>query len=459
MKRIVLLFSALTLIGQATQAQVNMGALQDGHNAANAARHLPTFLGDGFKKVQVTFFNPYIGLGSNFATFGDAREYIRADEITSTMIGNTIDKLDPENNNINGSVDLGLLNVAFNINGKNGRKIASIGAGVNERVELNMLFNDDMLLLAWRGNKQYAGKTVNIMPRFNGLAFTEYYVAGAFTIAPSFTSAIIKPAIRLSYLSGQASIHMPKENAISMYTEPEGRYLDFGFNYTINASMDQDSLTLQGSSFNINDKNFLAGAGDGFGMDLGLRVSPSAGLSFNIGVMDIGSIRFKNGVTNMFNHSEYRYEGQEVTFAEDQSLNLDSLAGIADPTYTHETYTVRLPTRLVLSGRMGLGRVEKKSGVYYRHQLSAMYLQGFDNYLSATKRPYLAVGYTRSFNNVLNLGANAGLGGITGGTFGLLASVKAGAFLFGINSNNILPLIAANSGRGADLGMLLGLSF
>jgi hypothetical protein len=459
MKRIFLFGAALILAGAALHAQPGIGTLQDGHNSANAARHLPTYLGDQFKKVQITVFNPYFSLGSSFASFEDARGFMTADQITRGMISNTIDKLDPEDNNINGVVDIALLNVALNIGGGNGRKGASLGFGVNERVEMNMLFNEDLLLLAWKGNKQFAGKTVNLMPRFNGLAFTEYYVAASYEIAPSFTDAIIKPAIRLSYLSGQASVQMPKDNAISLFTEPEGRYLDFDFNYTVNASMDADSLTLEGNTFNINEKSFRGGAGSGFGMDLGLRVTPRPGLSFNLGIMDIGSIRFKKGVTNMFNHSSYRYEGQELTFAEDQSINLDSLAGLAKPSYTHEAYTVKLPTKLVLSANIGLGRVEKKGSVYYRHQLTAMYLQGFDNYLSSTKKPYLALGYTHSLGNVLNLGANAGIGGITGATFGVLASVKAGPFCFGLHSNNIIPLIAPSSGRGADLGMLLGLAF
>src|SRR5690606_26801139 len=134
-----------------------------------------------FRKVQVSFFNPYISLGSNFASFKDARDYITADQITSGMIGNTIENLEPEDNNINGVVDIALLNVAFNVNGRNGRKAASFGLGVNQRVELNMLFNDDLLVLAWRGNKQFAGQTINVMPRFNGLAFTEYYAAAAYS--------------------------------------------------------------------------------------------------------------------------------------------------------------------------------------------------------------------------------------------------------------------------------------
>jgi len=459
MKKLFIICLAQLLAGSYTQAQVSMGALQDAHNSGNAARHLPTFLGDKFKKVQVNLFNPYLSLGSSFASFDDAREYMTADQITSDMIGKTIDKLDPNDNNIQGVVDIALLNVALNIGGSNGRKAASVGFGINERVEMNMLFNQDLLLLAWRGNKQYAGKTVNLMPRFNGLAFTEYYVSAAYNFAPSFTNMIIKPAIRLSYLAGQASIQMPKNNAISMFTESEGRYLDFDFNYTVNASMDADSLTLEGSTFNINEKSFRGGAGSGIGMDLGVRVSPRAGLSFNLGIMDIGTIRFKNGVTNMYNQSSYRYEGQELTFKEDQSIDLDSLAALAKPNYSHEAYTVKLPTKLVLTGSIGLGKVDKKGGTYYRHQLTAMYLQGFDNYLSSTKNPYLALGYTHSIGNVLNLGANAGVGGLTGGTFGLLASLKAGPFCLGLHSNNIIPLISASSGRGADLGMLLGLAF
>lgn len=459
MKKAISILACISITAATARAQINIGALQDGHNAANAARHLPTYLGDHLKKIQVTLFNLYVSLGSSFATYKDARDYIRADYITSELIGNTIDKLDPENNNINGSADIALLNIAFSISDKSGRKAAALGFGVNERVELNTLFNDNLLLLAYRGNKQFAGQTVNIVPRFNGIAFTEYYVAASLNVAPEYSNVTIKPAVRLSYLSGQASINMPKDNAISLYTEPQGRYLDFGLNYTVNASLGEDSIRLEGSSFNLNDKSIRQGAGSGFGVDLGVRVSPSPGVSVNLGVMDVGSIRFKSSVTNMFNHSAYRYEGQELTFTEDQSINLDSLAGLAKPNYTHKAYTVRLATKLILAGSIGLGRIEKKSGAYYRHQLTGMYLQGFANYLSSTTRSYVAVGYTHSFNNVLNLGANTGVGGIAGGTFGLLASVKLGAFLFGLNSGNILPLIAPGSGRGTDAGMLLGFAF
>jgi hypothetical protein len=441
-------------------AQFNVGAVQDGHNTANAARHLPTYLGDHFRKFQISIFNPYASIGSNFASGHDAGDYFTADQITSQMIGNTIDKLKKnDENNINALVDLAILNVAFNFTNHDGRKALSLGFGVNERVEANTVFNRETFLLAYSGNKQFANQTVSIAPRFNALAYTEYYASAAFNIRPANSEMVIKPAIRLSYLSGQASVYMPKTSSITLYTEPEGRYLDFGFNYTINTSVGDDSVKLSASSFNVNDKNFRQGAGTGFGMDLGLRISPKPGLLINVGVMDIGSIRFKKNAVNMYNYSNVRYEGQNITFTEDQSINLDSLAGIAEPKYSYDAYSVHLPTKFVATGSLGLGRGESKGGPWYKHQICVTYLQGFENYLSATKTPYVGIGYTHSFNNVFNLGTNVGVGGVWGASVGLLASLKAGPFNIGFNTNNIITLLSPKSGKGTDAAMMLVLAF
>ena len=459
MKYCLRLLPLFLCIAATSNAQVNIGALMDAHNSANASLVMPTYLGDHFQRFQITLFNTYAGLGSNFATMDNAREYLTADQITKAMLGSTLGSLQAEDNNIAGLVNVSIVNAAFNIRGPSGRKFATIGFDVSERVEVNALFNRDLLQLAYGGNKQFADQTINVVPRFNGLAFTQYSISGALDLALPGSNVIIKPALRLSLLSGQASVHMGADNSITLYTEPQGRYLDFGFNYNMDVSAGADSANLSGSSFNLNNKSFSTGAGSGFGMDVGLRISPAPGLSFNIGVTDLGSINFKNHVTNIYNHSSKRYEGEQVNFVQDQGVNLDSLSGIADPSYSHNAFTVTLPTKLVLSGSYGFQKVEAKSGTYYRDQIYAVYVQGFANYLSATTRPYVAVGYTHSFHDVLNVGLNAGAGGLTGGTFGVLASVKAGAFRIGVNSNNIVPLIAQASGKGADIGLMLGLAF
>jgi hypothetical protein len=287
----------------------------------------------------------------------------------------------------------------------------------------------------------------------------EWYVSGSASISPLNSQLVIRPAIRLSYLNGQAGVQMRKQNSLSMFTEQDGRYLDFNLDYRINAALGSDSLRLEGSSFNLNDKSLRGGSGSGFGMDLALRISPMAGLSFNIGLMDVGSIRFKSGVTNMYNSSSYRYEGTEIDFQGNSSLDLDSVASLAKPNYSNDGFKMALPTKLALSGTYGIKPHGDRATTWYSHQLSFLYVQGFDNYLSSTTRPLLSIGYTYSMADILNLGLNAGIGGVYGGSIGALASVKAGPLRIGINSNNVLSLLAPAAGRGADAGFLLALAF
>lgn len=440
-------------------AQLNMGALQNAHSSANAARHLPTFLGDNFNRFQINVLNPYVMVGSNFASYQDARELLRADQLSSRLIGNTLNNLKAADNNIHGSLDLSIVNAAFNLRGRDGSRFLTVGAGVNERVELSSGFNRELLELAAYGNKRFAGQTIDILPRFKGMAFMEWYLAGSLNLKLPNTGFSIQPAVRLSYLSGQAGISMKKDNYLRMFTQEEGRYLDFNLDYRIDAALGSDSLRLEGSSFNLNDKSLSGGSGSGFGMDLAVRVVPMAGLSINVGLMDIGSIRFRKGVTNMYNTSTYRYEGTDIDFQGNSSLNLDSVASLAKPNYSNEAFSMTLPTKLVISGSYGIQPHSSKSDTWYTHQLTFLYLQGFSNYLSSTTRPLMSIGYTYSLANMLNLGVNAGVGGVYGGSIGALASVKVGALRIGITSNNILSLLAPSSGRGADGGLLLGLAF
>lgn len=234
------LFAALLAAAPAA-AQVNMGALQDAHNTMNASRRLPTFLGDHFNTFQISVLNPYASVGSNFATYQDAKDLLRADRLSSSLIGSTLGNLRAEDNYVAGALDLSIVNAAYNIRDRRGRKLLTIGAGVNERVEVSSSFNRELLELAAYGNKQFAGQSINILPRFNGIAFTEWYVAGSLNISPAYSQLVIRPAVRLSYLSGQAGIQMGKDNGLGMFTEANGRYLDFDLNYRVNAALGTDS--------------------------------------------------------------------------------------------------------------------------------------------------------------------------------------------------------------------------
>jgi len=454
-KLLVASVSGVVCLHLPAAAQLNIASLQNAHNSNNAARYLPTYLGDGFKTLQVSVFNPYVTVGSNFTSAKDVREYISSDEISNTMVENTISKLKNKDNLIQAGLDLAIVNIGFNIKNKAGDPFLSIGVGVNERVEMSSSFNKELFLLAYKGNKQFAGQTIQLAPRLNALAYTDYYVSAALNIKVPGTDIGIKPAVRLRYLSGQASVNMPNSSSVSMYTQPDGRYIDLGLNYQINTSTSGDTVSLSSTSINIDQNSFQQGAGKGFGMDLGVRVTPMENLSLNIGLMDIGGLRFTKNVVNMSNDTAYRYEGAELTFSDNQRITLDSIAGIVEPRYTYDAYKVKLPTKLIISASLGLGKEERKQQSYYKHNLTFTYLQGFNNYLSATKMPYIALGYTHSFQNTVNLGANAAVGGLWGAGIGALVSFKIGGFRIGVNSNNLLPLIAPKSGKGTDIGLML----
>src|SRR4051812_46123310 len=92
------IFCLLMGLHASANAQLDIGALQDPHNVSNAARHLPTYLGDRFGNFQINVFNPYVSLGSNFATIADAKDYLTADKITSDMIGGTIKHMRSQDN-------------------------------------------------------------------------------------------------------------------------------------------------------------------------------------------------------------------------------------------------------------------------------------------------------------------------------------------------------------------------
>ncbi len=451
----LIIFCSLTI---PSFAQLHIAALQDPFDASNAARHLPTYLGDGFQRFQVNVFNPYFSLGSNFTSIGDAREFLRSNVISDELIGRNISKMHATDNLITGSFDLAILNLSVNLNDESAPVRVTLGAGVNERMELSTAFNQESFRFAYAGNEQFASEYVELAPRFDALAFSEYYVALACNVQNN-EGWSIKPAIRLSYLSGQVSVDMQQTNSIAVYTDAEGRYLDFSLNYNINTSLGADSVRLDGSSFNLNEKSLHSGLGSGYGIDLGLRVTPKPGLDFNIGISDLGSIRFANNTTNIYNHSTYRYEGVDVNFVNEQSLSLDSLSSFARPNYAHEAYSVSLPTRLIISGSFGFGEVNNGNAHYFRHLLTGMYLQGFSNHLSATKVPYIGVGYTYSIGDIVHAGINAGIGGVFGPQVGLMASLKAGPLRFGLQSNNILSLISSQAGRGIDAGLLLALAF
>ena len=358
--------------------------------------------------------------------------------------------------------DIPLLNVFFNVNKKNHKRFLSFGLGMREKIDFNFNLNKDLLSLIYKGNKQFAGqKNNNLAPSLNFLFYNEFFLAaaGQFQLFKNDTAHFpitIKPALRLRYLNGMASIYMPEAN-INMYTEKDGRFIDLTTALEANMSASVDTPDFSSAIGDINLQSFK-GAGKGFGLDLGVGVTLLENLQIHVAMIDMGSIHFKRNVINYTKNATTRFDGIDIN-EKGEAINTAELNDLIEPDKSYNSYKQPLPTRLVLNGFYGLKQKVKRRVQYYEHNITFTYVQGFRNYLSATKRPTINLGYAYNLKNLVNTGIGFTFGGLNKVQAGAQLGLRLGAVKLGFASNNILPIITAKAGRGTDFNMYLGFYF
>jgi len=481
--KFTILFILFIISAASSKAQLNIAELQNPHQALSGSGYLPTLLGDGFRKLEVQLMNPYATLGNNVFSFNDIKELANTKTITPELISYALDKLSKDNIIYLGT-ELNLINIGLNFRHKDKTPFLSFGFTVRQKNELNFQFNNDLFSLIYKGNKQFAGQTISLAPSLHFLAYTDVGLAAACNLhlpkVGRFLDVSIKPAVRFRYIQGIANLNMPS-NAITMLTEQDGRYIDFGFNYDIQLSLPIDTGTINdilknktgtassttGANPNINFNKIASElfnkSGKGLGIDWGIKVALNPNLSFNAGFTDMGYIKFAKNSITVSNHSTYRFEGYEVQYFSNQQQNVtsqvDTLLFKLKPTVAYGSYSVPLGSKFLFSTNLKLGKRERNEVIFYKHNFNFTYMQGFSNYLSSVKRPYMCLGYLYSIGNFCNLGVNGSLGGLTLATVGAQITFKIAKTKFGISSSNILPLISLNAGRGTDIGILTAMSF
>ena len=440
-------------------AQYNFSQINNPHTHNLAASQLPSLLGDDMRTGEIHFLNPYVGFGNNFISAYDIQQLSQSGKLSNEYIDGILNKI-PNQANLWGGLDLPVFNIFFNVNKKAREPFLSFGLGMRSKVDFNFTMNKDLFSLAYQGNKQFAGETVNLSPSMNLLFYNEYFfaAAGQFKILNlgKLKTITVKPAMRLRMLNGMASVYMP-DSRIDMYTEPDGRYIEFNTQLEANMSSSVDTPDVESGLGDIDLKSLKA-SGKGLGLDLGVGVTLFEKIKVHIGVTDIGSINFNRNVINYTKNATYTYDGVDLNDPEN-TINAGNLDEIIQPEKSYNSYRMPLPTRFILSGSYQLKLKQKRKVPYYVHNMSLTYVQGFSNYLSSSKSPALNLGYAYNFKNLINTGANFTLGGLNkfmgGGHLGL----RLGAIKLGFASNNLLPIVSAKAGRGTDFNMYFGIYF
>lgn len=460
MKRIAYILLLIASLTGSLKAQFNYSQINNQHAHNLASSQLPSLLGNDLRTGEIQLLNLYAGFGNSFLSAYDIQQLSNTGKLSNEYIDNFLKKT-PNQSTLWLGADLPLFNIFFNVNKKGNKPFLSFGLGARQKFDFNFNFNKELLSLIYKGNKQYAGKTVNLSPSLNMLYYNEYFlaVAGQFNVPDfgKFKTITIKPAARFRMLNGMASVHM-RDTRIELYTDPEGRYLDLTTALDANMSTIIDTPDLEtGIGDNLSMQSFKR-SGSGFGMDLGVGVSVLDRFKVHIGLIDIGNINFTKNVVNYTKNATYRYDGVDLN-NENEMVDMTALENLIQPEKSYRSYKMTLPTRFILSGFYQMHKVAKRRVHFYRHNASFTYVQGFSNYLSATKRPAFNLGYAYNAGNIVNIGLNATVGGLNKLMGGGHLSFRLGVFKLAIASNNLLPIFTAKAGQGTDFNMFLGFYF
>lgn len=463
MKKIYILFISI-LFSQFSNAQINISSLHNQNADLENSFLNPSLVGNEYKDFKFSLMPIYVNFGNNFTSAGDVMDYVKEFNQTGDSIQiNTasiisIMKNLKKTNMIYAGADISILNIGFNIH-RNRKEFLQCQLSARQHVQANISFPEELFNLFYKGNKYYENETIDILPKINAIQYADYglNVAKSFDLKLRDTLALkIKPAIRLRYLVGNA--HVSTQNSsLDIYTASDGRYIDA----TLNGQVLQSYID-ESTFENLNGKSITnalsKGAGRGMAVDLGVTAKLNDQISASVSLVDNGSIKFKKNAYTITSNSTYRWEGYDwnqnvdTFFNQKDLLKLDSTAG---------DYKVNIGSKLMISGSYGFGKKIKFKRYlnHYHHTVSLFYVQGFKNYLNATKSPLLSVGYSYRLKNILNAGVNASVGGLTRTSLGAHVHFGLGPLHIGLATNSLGYLLSKYNARGVDLQLYTALNF
>jgi len=421
-------------------SQYNVSVTYCNHNDVNASRYEPSELHLGKKHFQLSG-NYYLWAGNNAFHYGLFDKLQKDKELTNEDIDNLLSSMHPTKNTLGLGQDYQILGLAFQI------KNIAFAFSVVDKFAFDFNYTRNFLSLLWQGNKQFAGQNIDLGPLSMNAQYTrEFAGATAFNLFGDMEKGV-RLGIRAKYIQGLGALSMPTSQ-LKMYTEPDGRYIDVGFNYHLNIS-------------GLSKFDPLAFNGTGYGADLGATFNFSPKFSLDASVLDIGAVNYNKNLKSYAKMGTYRYEGMFIkNFFSVPEMNTDTLAAVFEPVETEgNSFSVALPTRLLLQGELKLGKKDDES-LQPKHAFFFTYIQGFNQKPGGTKRPYLGVAYNYDLHEILDIGASAALGGYNRYAIGTFFSLNFFHTLkLGIGSDNLMPLIIKKSGTGIDVSLNASLSF
>jgi hypothetical protein len=453
--RLIVFFSCWSLAITSFHAQVNFSDIQNQHNSNAASKYFPTFLGRDSYVIDINVFNAYATAGNSFISLYDIKNIGNKVGNGKSYVDQLLDK-SRSNNTIFAGSDLDLVNTSFQFR-KEEQSFLNIGFGIRQRNEFQFTFDKNLLSLIYQGNAPLAGQNISLLPNLNYLSLLDYHISGAYSFRNIyFGDRKMKTAVTLHRYVGISNVQT-RTSDISIYTSPDGRYIDITADLDVHIAPGIDSAYLSDTEFNQNTiRNFVfKGHGSGWGADIGYSLEMNERLNLHASLIDLGFVRFNEESLNYYRSSTIKYDGVNIEGAIDpivtSNFEADSLITFLELAETRGAYTISMPTKFLVCAEWHSPVNPEDQIPFSKHTATATYLQGFSHYLSSTAYPCINLGYAFSARNILTTGINSTFGGMYGGLqAGGFISIRARLFKLSIGSNNILPLFSEKSAKGSD---------
>lgn len=379
-------------------------------------------------------------VANSMLTYGSIQKVLRQNTLTREEVNKIVDDLEP-NNEIGVGTDFLILGLGLKTNIKNHPVVW--GLTLSDRFNVRIVIPKVLVQLAWQGNKQFEGQTLDLSnTSITGLYFRECSFGLATQLA-SWGDWDFRGGIRLSYYMGLSAVN--NSNNKFYFTSDVGVSkitMDYNFEYYYSG---------------IKDFSFFDPRGHGFGINFGTSFTYKDRLHFDIGLTDLGYIKFSKKITKIGTGHQFEFEGLDLDEVINPTAFLDSLGNIFAPvtdSLSNNSFKMPVGTRLSFRTSLDLRRTKKFDRPV---TLSFYYSQGFSDNPGITKHPYFALAYHRPVLKHFLFGVSASYGGINKWAMGGLIGMHWKHYRLSFQSDDFTGIILPNAGTGGGMGFMFQL--
>jgi hypothetical protein len=292
---------------------------------------------------------------------------------------------------------------------------------INDNAEVNLVCPRDLIRLAFLGNEEFAGQTLDlsaIKADFN--YYREIGIGASKYVTPKLRFGA-KAKLLLGIAAGSFQNHGLDLTVNSDYSNTLYANIAVDISAPVNFIRDSkngvEKVEIIKERFdprNSNLKSLFNMRNAGFGLDLGAEYSVTDKLIFSASITDIGFIKWKSDITNLESHGNTELLGLDFEDINEGTATIDDLAkNMVDSIVNsfhfadvRKPFTTKLPVGLsfggqyILTDKFSVG-ILSYSRIIGRQVKEALTLSGMVNLgdvFSAT------LAYTMCNNNYTNLG-------------------------------------------------------